>query len=481
MKAEDIDQVRQQPTWKVAKDIFPVVQRAAEVQREGARGWMSAQKTLLDSIGLSRISPLWNLEVFSLHYFYRFGACCLHMIYLGNQKKHIQAMITMLFPSKANRSLLNQNVRLLTSARYQVFGMQFVPGIVGDQTETDKKLRKLLCLQAGHLRTFCMIAPILFHKFATPAQYNCFTDHLESDILLGALGHTPAMLDQAYQLIVKWQTAAVEQLTVREWRFPNFAQERNLPALAKYAGPIWSMNTAPMERKHKLLRELVAQGNGKQTARDLLNKVNRLAHDGDVIQLGPTASLAVEADAPVAAVRPLGSAELKYLTGKKKLKNLPKSLFAVVRVAYERSSGELRELSALPLPPKDKWTIHHYGSVRLAGGLHVKVHRALHLRTKIPGEAAADHFIVLTGLFTVSYSSPGGITFTHEFARGYVSAPLASQPHRGLVHLTPAGKETIAPLSFGYEVVRPAQVVDYLGSRICNLWPAAFAGHSVLG
>jgi hypothetical protein len=119
--------------------------------------------------------------------------------------------------------------------------MQFVPGIVGDQTETSKKLRKLLCLQAGQHRTFCMIAPIILSKSVSLEKYNCYTDHLESDLLMSALGHTPAMLAQLHVKIIKYQGGLVrEYKDVRDFRFPNFSQERETPAFAAFASPIWT-------------------------------------------------------------------------------------------------------------------------------------------------------------------------------------------------------------------------------------------------
>jgi hypothetical protein len=108
------------------------------------------------------------------------------MLYLGNQKKHTQALLTMLAPSKQDRdrmgsshlhltilyyAVLNNHVRMLTKAANQVFEMQRLPGIITEKTESEKKLRKLISLNGAEMRTWDMIAPVILSTYACAAAW----------------------------------------------------------------------------------------------------------------------------------------------------------------------------------------------------------------------------------------------------------------------------------------------------------------------
>jgi hypothetical protein len=81
-------------------------------------------------------------------------------------------------------------------------------------------------------------------RLTSQEQYDCFVAHLESDLNLGAFGHTKsALLTTAPAMIAKWQSEAVVLLPNRSWCYPNFVQERALPIVASYAGPIWYVST----------------------------------------------------------------------------------------------------------------------------------------------------------------------------------------------------------------------------------------------
>jgi hypothetical protein len=290
---EDIDKVEKPLVMKDVTAARAAIEKALQLEMAGERGWKGAYKQVLDSVGLSKISPLWNLKIFSRFYFFRFGACGLHMLHLGNQKKHAQALLSMALPTKADRGLVNAYVRQLTSSTHQVFEVQRLPGIVTEKIEGEKKLRKLVCLNGAEMRTWAMIAPVVLsllvlNKTIKQEQYDCLIAHVESDLLLAKAGHTAADFALAREKIHWWQKEAIRLLPNRSWCFPNLVGERALPLIASYSAPIRLMKTAPMERRHKILRNVVTRGNGKNMSKYLLMEVNRKAHEFEMIPLRGT-------------------------------------------------------------------------------------------------------------------------------------------------------------------------------------------------
>jgi hypothetical protein len=134
------------------------------------------------------------------------------------------------------------------------------------------------------------------------------------------------------------------------------------------------MNTAPMERRHKILRNVVTQGNGKNMSKYLLmevrfsilsvfllpvltsEQVNRKAHEFEMIPLRGT-----PAPPPLAPME-LVTVQQRNIVfhGEHDARPLSDTLSKLVRRAYKRNVADLLRagLNLSPLPKATQWKKH---------------------------------------------------------------------------------------------------------------------------